>query len=550
MLNLTPNPHHHCLPLSMNSNQLAYVKSMPFELLLIIFSYQSGKDIISFLSISRYYRDLVSNESIWRELCVRYDIHSLSPFTLHDPSRTFYTVYTELLHTFGPLIGLWSNDNPFRGNILEFRVVSDPRQVGWEGIVGEVWHFPVSEPGAEVTALPILPDYYECLHIELLPPDFDPTPSVEQPSERLTRFTWRWHHYLLDAGNLATGTSCTASIDDFIRLNAPHRQAFHLYEGPLRALDEPEVSQWAAMHPLFPPLLDVDLWHVEDCLPRLRMRRNKLIDHTKRFRPVGMPGDIAQLLYMAPSGLDMPSLPPSITLVPPSVPLPAQLYSRALAPPFNSRFTIDVRNTGRYLNWEDHSANSENAFVYNGHYFPLRLPFTTPANTPSVHAHSALQCLVGLWLGHYGSHGTEVMQIFWFEEWGELQAWKLTGDSHIPRGAMSWRLCKLVSIDELKASASSGMPTLHVDWSLIHVFEGEGTVSGEGYLPATRDIVPVTAVMGDENEFRLLWLFKDGPEEAWFRRYPGRDISAETVIREGARHSGVPWHGVLSDALN
>ena len=146
------------------------MKKVPFELLLQIFTYLSADDILHLLCTCSSYHALIKDESIWRELCSRYGVHDLSSSGFHNHT-SFFTVYTELLHAYGPLLGLWASDAMFQGNILQFRIVEESKEVGWEGIVGEVWKFSCRGWTDASINIPTSPAYVDCMRIELLAPN-------------------------------------------------------------------------------------------------------------------------------------------------------------------------------------------------------------------------------------------------------------------------------------------------------------------------------------------------------------------------------------------
>ncbi|KAH8099657.1 hypothetical protein BXZ70DRAFT_942755 [Cristinia sonorae] len=495
------------------------LSSLPFELLLHIFSYLPGNDIIQTLSISRSYRTLVADEIIWRELCTRYDVRDLTPFRRHDPRRSFYTVYTQLLHKYGPLLGLWTSDNPFQGNVLEFRVVTE--DAGWEGIVGEVWRFQ-----ARHERTPSLPDYFECVRIELTPSSTSVTDKPDGSSDetlttrsyyetRSPKFTRVVHHQPI--GEHKKPTLCNAS-PGCIRLNAPHSQGIYLYDGP------PELGFTPSLHPLYPPPRFQD-WLDPARLPRLPAHKEPTIDLSEHLDHVPWSEhEQTPLLYFAPTDPDV-TLPQSITIVPVLTGVETSLYDALLAPQRDMSVT-DIRRVV-------FSAFAQtDCRPFSPHYFPLHIP-SRATQTPSP-ASPKLQELEGIWLGAYSSDGTEVLYFTWEESAGEVQVWKITGNSCVPRGALTW---KIQSSSPIPQSGRANLLTEmgfeddgSLDWSKIGMYEGVGIIADEGFVADTRGLIHLDVAVIDANNIRIIWTYEDGERGVLsYLRYPDRDVASEVV---------------------
>ncbi|KAK7694094.1 hypothetical protein QCA50_003670 [Cerrena zonata] len=111
---------------------MASFLDLPYELYMKIFELSSTQDVVSLLQISREAYSFIADESMWKMFCARYGVTNLASF---QPRSTFRKVYTGLLHTYGPLIGLWASDHSSTGSIIQFRY--------WRnGIIGETWRFP------------------------------------------------------------------------------------------------------------------------------------------------------------------------------------------------------------------------------------------------------------------------------------------------------------------------------------------------------------------------------------------------------------------------
>ena len=112
-------------------------------------------------------------------------------------------------------------------------------------------------------------------------------------------------------------------------------------------------------------------------------------------------------------------------------------------------------------------------------YYPLRhqaRPAVDPASPEWLPS-----SLVGLWLGSHGPHGTECLYFLWDDASSLLHAWKITGDSHIPRGALSWRA------NMADPYPSSELPDWTHEYEIPNLtnsrsFGGTGWISARGYL--------------------------------------------------------------------
>ena len=462
------------------------IATVPFELLLDVFTFLDGRDIIYLLSTCRALRGLVADESIWRELCLRYDVRDLGPFRVHDPDRSYYDIYTQLLHVYGPLLGLWVSDNPFKGNILEFRIVTESRRVGWEGIVAEMWEFalPSSSFNSVDLKIPVLPEYFECLRIELPRPIprvvVQDANGVNNDVEmeistacRSPTMSWVIHH---------TDNTPTLQVthDNPIRRHAPHRQGYYLYAGSSAPIDS------AVLHPPFPPPELQDRWlaDADRRMPPLVEEDDPLIDDSERAFHVGShsrwPLPLS-LFYMAPSRLT-DSIPSSITVAAPDYRSRGLEYSRPiLSANHISRDIHDLRPTA--LQAVTSTSRHNPAEV---RYFPLSLPggltHISGSRNTNISAPSAIwtpQSLEGLWLGSYDTLGTEVLYLK-YTDTGEVQAWKVTGNQFIPRGTLSFKFdTSEPASQEVDAALRSSLELDEkIQKETLHFYDGVGVIGG------------------------------------------------------------------------
>lgn len=123
---------------------------LPADTILELFAFLAGPDLINFASTSKSFYSYLEENLLWRAQCARYGLRDLTHFS----GLTFRIVYTNLLYPYGSLIGLWANDHPYRGNIMQFRLHVGS-QTEPPGILGSVWRLPVTPPIFPV-CLPVL----------------------------------------------------------------------------------------------------------------------------------------------------------------------------------------------------------------------------------------------------------------------------------------------------------------------------------------------------------------------------------------------------------
>ena len=94
--------------------------ALPYDILLVLFDLLPSHDLVHFLSTCRCLYSLSKQESIWRYLSLSYGLHDITYFG----GRSWYIVYTRLLHTYGPMLGLWVGDHAYVGGMLEVKLNS------------------------------------------------------------------------------------------------------------------------------------------------------------------------------------------------------------------------------------------------------------------------------------------------------------------------------------------------------------------------------------------------------------------------------------------
>ncbi|CAL1706460.1 unnamed protein product [Somion occarium] len=117
------------------------IACLPADVVLEILALLTGPELVNLACTSKTFYYYLNENSLWRGHCARYGLHDLTYF----PEMSFRTAYTNLLYPYGSLIGLWANDHPYRGNILQFRLLTgNAKEPG--GIVGSIWRLPGSLP--------------------------------------------------------------------------------------------------------------------------------------------------------------------------------------------------------------------------------------------------------------------------------------------------------------------------------------------------------------------------------------------------------------------
>ncbi|CAL1705786.1 unnamed protein product [Somion occarium] len=472
-------------------------KSLPYDVLLDLFTFLDATDIVNFLSSSKLLYSHILDETIWRKLSARYGVRDLSIFGGH----TWYDVYTCLLHTYGPLLGLWANDYPFRGNIMECRINVDRK---WYGIICEVWKFPAGNDLPDNDRDPSLPSYHESFRIVLTREGIDASGTGCR-----TRIQWYPH------------SQQGVSFDDMDRhqtpslhLLSPTNQATFVHIGEnIAILAGGEHPRMTGRLPDFPGTETVWYEHSREC-PRMPQEPSfecldsrEFLSQSARTR--------ASYMYSARVAH---TFPPALSIYPhPDRGDPLRLHTPQLP-----RILLDLRGTST-------GDGGSNVPVRN-RYYPLRSPVREAPTTDVGASDWDPTVLEGIWLGGYGAHGTEVLFLEWSSEGKEVRAWKVTGDVNVPRGAISWRFEVAEDQPDILANA---FEELHPR----ALYRGVGTISSFGFLPGEQAETPLYVALMDWDDIRVRW-----PEllsTSRFRRYKGRDLASEQV--NGGMRKPTPW---------
>ena len=108
------------LPLSAlrPSSALASLSDLPYDLIRPLCTLLSTSDIVHMLMTCKTLYAYKSDDAIWQEQCMRYGVSRAEDLG----GGTFFRIYSGILHTYGPLLGLWASDQLFTGSIIEFRI--------------------------------------------------------------------------------------------------------------------------------------------------------------------------------------------------------------------------------------------------------------------------------------------------------------------------------------------------------------------------------------------------------------------------------------------
>ncbi|KAJ3480246.1 hypothetical protein NLI96_g8481 [Meripilus lineatus] len=428
--------------------------ALSYDLFLDILLPLEASDIVALLSTCRALWSHRKDDSIWRVQCARYGVKDL-------PSHSFFYVYASLLHTYGPLLGLWASDHVFRGNVIEFRINDEESKTTGISIRGEVWDFPArnQDPGLR---FPSNPTYVEFVNIRINRDHQAGSIGSEPPSYVPASVEWFFHdeqEALKDDPRQPTLTVLHPSYQSTI-----FSSSGILFQGSF-------------LHPDFPSTLEGNDSWFDSTRPLPRLRKVTSSDSTRDNSSlisaiIGyLPG--AQFLT---AGLGDTLKPSALSILP-------SLYRRDPLHLHNPSIEIeDIRFVRAFqdpivaIMAEHMRPDVENNIP--DRYYPLRFP---PISTgPSANLRSLFwthQSLNGLWLGAYNRHGTEVLFLEASDP-NRLIAWKVTGDENIPRGVASWWIdvAHPKGLDHVLPEHNFGdIP------SFSKVFDGKAHVSFTGY---------------------------------------------------------------------
>lgn len=413
------------------------ISDLPYDVLFELFNYLSATDVSFLLSTCKMMHRHMQDLSIWQRLAARYGLRDLTRFR----GLSAYTVYTQLLHPYGPLLGLWASDYPYKGNIIEFRLLAAD-DAKFAGIIGEVWKFPeVKVPDG----LPSLPEYAHILTISL-----DPPWSAIETRDASVSATARVYC------SAATQSAEAATHMVSIELLPPTNQGLFL-QGYRRTFSHPDF-----------PCEGASWYDGARGLPHLKLSSPLIVDQRELVRIY--PAVRLPIIFTSSTSCTKPAAISIHCLSGPSDEC-SQLYQPPV--PFDDLAPAPPR------------------------YYPLKRTIQKGVD-PDCDDWS-LESLAGLWLGVYGQRETECLYAAWDSSSQELRACKITGDINVPRGAHSWTAKQSDTVyPPLFAATMLGMdPAVH------RVFAGVGTTSERGFVNAT--VVDIVVGVPDADKITIWW---------------------------------------------
>lgn len=408
---------------------------LPYDILRLLCSILDGVEVARLLSTCKALHMHYQDEAIWWEQCARHNVHDRALFA----GATFFEVYSQVLHTYAPLIGLWASDHPYRGGVIEFRFDASAH-----GLVGEVWRFPNVHTVAhafESWQTPKLPEYFTFMSITLPPPP---------PANAPRRAQLSWHLQQNGAEHFGPGDAFLAVPT--LRVLAPTHEALHLHyhAGTCRLPD-------------FPAGAGAPWYDAARGLPRLRVEASPA---SRALNAALIPA--AAFLHMQAGPHAKPA---ALVVAPgePGQPEPFRLHEPRLQ-------VQDLRN------YDLGGDEPRRGLEFHRRFYPLRMP-VLDGDDPADERWRP-ESLEGIWLGAYASHGTEVLYIYFDAVKREVRAMKITGDLNVPRGVDTWRFSvdNRLRPDELPHTQVEAMNAFGQDLSKVRIYQGEGTISGTGFL--------------------------------------------------------------------
>ncbi|KAI0071853.1 hypothetical protein K474DRAFT_489285 [Panus rudis PR-1116 ss-1] len=385
------------------------ILKLPYDLLWNLYTYLPADSIAYFLSTCKDLRAYYEDENLWKRLSATYGVTDSTLLGTYS----WRTVYTTLLHTYGPLLGLHASDEPTFGGLMEFRFA---KQKGNPCIIAEIWM--LSEAIRQKRhSHPSLPEYYLSFTIRL---EGDGTQVFKYPSP--SDFEWFVHSEQRPWWtNFRTQTLSTPSF--VYRAPSNHSIYYHY-----RHIQTP------LLHPEFPS--DDAMWFDRDRpLPRLKQDpAASYTDSRDRFSEEYLlsidSGD-----YIFARQTDHIN-PPAFSIKTPAVRGwydPLLMYRSA-------RGVLDIRDFSE-------PERDDNPPV-PARYYPLRAP-SSPSGSPLEGAGTHPSRYDGVWLGAGNAWNTHVFYIAYDATSGDIKVERLTstGDVPIPRGIVNWTLDVHATID-------------------------------------------------------------------------------------------------------
>ncbi|PCH35616.1 hypothetical protein WOLCODRAFT_107578 [Wolfiporia cocos MD-104 SS10] len=454
----------------MKEQNTSRIYEIPYDILLRILTNLSATDVVRFLSLSRTLHSQICDDRIWK--------HRSATSGVSDPMflghRTYYTVYTQLLYVYAPLIGVWAGDHPYTGGIIEFR---------WESgtgsntgcIIGDVWDLHTSD-SEEADGLPQQPQFAAAMKIGF---------AGDMSDEHRKALADNPHpDQVVALCCKPEPPSCRAHTVDLNIMGATRQSAF-------MSLPRDGVYR----HPDFPSE-EVDMWRDDTRpFPRFRVQEQRAVNQISssrtylRLLPIMI---TAPTSYLKPRALTMTC---------------ALSRCEGLKPP---------------TRW------GMSAMPYAPRYYPLRVMITKGVDPTSEDWTPT--SLTGLWLASYRPHGTECIMAHWDERKQAMLGIKITGDQNVPRGTISWEVDMASQTpyepDE-RRDILARLPTddSEKDERRYQLFRGKLLASNTGHILSDRWTISIVMVVVAPDRFHILSLATGRGERLLsFVRYPGRSL--------------------------
>ncbi|KAI0775831.1 hypothetical protein BD413DRAFT_470556 [Trametes elegans] len=443
--------------------------NLPFDIIHSLLDHSTILDIVSFCSTCKPLRSHLRNDSIWRRACLAYGLRDLT----HFGGQSAYTVYTQLLHPYGPLLGLWANDSPFYGRIMEFTVrKGNTDEQG--GIIGEVWTFPPNAP----PDAPAHPSFVRVVKLSF--EDGNATTSELRNQLHETKSTDV--RVFCDTGPQVEGVTATPATRHSCSLvkmsETTLGQFLQFYRRKVNLPDfPPHISPWYDKARGLPRIPEV---------PETRNHHREVI---KLYPAARLPA-----VFVAPTFV---MKPPAITIRCSRPPEECPCHSlHATALPFAN---LDLRPP---------------------RYYPLEGAFRSGSNMDDG-ALGSVDELGGLWYGSYGPNGTECIYLATDDVGEKVEATKITGDVHVPRGCMSWAVYQ--PPEDERQALEDFWEDVRTDGVVpCKVLTGHGIFAASGFTDL--DVVAIIAGVISADHIEIFW--ERIHEFRTYRRYKGRDTTS------------------------
>lgn len=400
------------------------IECTPYDVLIEILSLLPASDVVHLLSASRTLRSFYKEEQIWRGLSRPFGVTDVSFFG----GRSFYTVYSALLHKYGPLLGLWAGDHAFTGHILEFRLDKGNNNRGAR-IVGEFWRF--RRPlifQMDIDRPPEDPRYISAVRIGF----------ADAPAS--------------DSDHAADTVHIVCSAPTCGDRTAGHHGYIHHVERTTNGIFlGGDHFMSLIQHPNFPASHDA-AW-IDRQRPPLPL--TPISAPTPISRPLG---SLSRFFGAAWQFV-----------------MSVHLGNTAVEKP--RAISISCASDCVELEYPTLSMRVDNSVTPR--YYPLRDEVQQGFD---CHADEwTPDSLVGLWLGWYGPHGTECLFVDYDKDKKILRGLKITGDENVPRGVPSWEVfthspCQLTTEEGMLCARVLG------ERSSCTIYRGKGTTSDAGFL--------------------------------------------------------------------